>query len=272
MRRFPRCTAAGRLLGVVMFTVGVAACGSGRAVESKALVPRSPGDLDGTHWILVATHDSDPVSASTPFTLDIEKSAASGTGPCNRFHLSFTHDGNDVTTGPVVSTQMACPPAQAAAEHSFFMSLERVDTAEKEDTQDQLVLSGPHDTRLVFDPADRSADHIIGTWDIVNYATTNALTTPIMGTKPTLDFAADHSLTIETGCNVGTSTWKADGRSLTIEPPRSTLKACPTPGVGEQESSIFAALPRIASVDLARVNAVLLAADGSALFVLEPHV
>ena len=240
-------------------------------MESKALVPRDPGNLEGTHWILVATHDSDPVPASTPFTLDIEKSIASGTGPCNRFHLSFTHAGNDVTTGPVASTQIACPSAPAAAEHAFFVALERVDTAEKEDTQDQLVLSGPHDTRLVFDRADRSADHLIGTWDIVNYASANVLTTPIKGTKPALDFAADHRLTIETGCNVGTSTWAANGRSLTITHPRSTLKACPTPGVGEQESSIFAALPSVSTVDLARVDAVLLAADGSALFVLEPH-
>jgi hypothetical protein len=41
--------------------------------------------------------------------------------------------------------------------------------------------------------------------------------------------------------------------------------------VEAQESAIFAALPRVRTVDLARIDAVLLAADGSALFVLEPH-
>ena len=175
MRNSLRCQAARRFAGVVLLLVGVAACGSGRAVESEAVIPRDPGNLVGTHWILVATGDSDPIPAQTPFTLDIETGTASGTGPCNRFHLPFTHEGDDVTTGAVASTLVACTPVLSAAEHKFFTALEAVDTAEKEGTENQLVLSGPHSVRLVFDRADTTADDLAGRWDIVNYAAPTAL-------------------------------------------------------------------------------------------------
>jgi heat shock protein HslJ len=271
-RRRKQRTTAGRIVVLVLLLAGATACGPGRAVESKALVPRDPGTLAGTKWILVATGNSEPVPRSTPFTLDIADRTASGTGPCNRFHLSFTQDGQDIRTGPVASTQVACAPALLAAEHSFFASLESVDTAQKEDTNDELVLTGPHDVRLVFDRAKRSADRLAGRWDIVNYARPDALTTPVPGTRPTLDFGDNHALTIETGCNTGHATWTASGHSLALTAPRATLKACAVPpGVEAQESAIFAALPRVRTVELARIDAVLLAADGSALFVLEPH-
>src|SRR5689334_5840729 len=86
----------------------VGACGSGRATESKAVIPRSPGDLVGTSWVLVTIGDSDAVPPETPFTLDIADGPASGAGPCNRYHLPFTHAGEDVTTGPIASTKVAC--------------------------------------------------------------------------------------------------------------------------------------------------------------------
>lgn len=271
-RRRKQRSSIGRVVALALVLAGATACGPGRAVESKALVPRDPGVLAGTRWILVATGNAEPVPASTPFTLDIAHGAASGTGPCNRFHLSLTQDGQDIATGPVASTQIACAPPLLAAEQRFFAALEAVDTAHKEDTNNELVLSGPHDVRLVFDHADRSADRLAGRWNIVNYARPDALTTPIAGTRPTLDFGDSHTLTIETGCNTGHATWTANGHSLAITAPRATLKACATPpGVEAQESSIFAALPRVRTVELARIDAVLLAADGSALFVLEPH-
>ena len=255
---------------LVLLAASMAACGSGRAVESKAVIPRSPGNLVDTRWILVTIGDSDAVPKRTPFTLDIGDGTASGTGPCNRYHLPFTHDGEDVTTGPVASTKVACMDALLAAEQRYFAQLEKVDTARKEGTEDNLVLSGPDGVRLEYESADRPASDISGSWSIVNYTTPQALQTPVAGTKPTLDFHADGTLTINTGCNTGQSTWKADGTSLTVTAGSSTLKGCPEPpGLEEQEAAIFAALPRTATVELGTNDAVLLDRAGSALFVLE---
>src|SRR5262249_4029085 len=151
-----------------------------------------------------------------------------------------------------------------------FEKLGKVDTARKEGTEDQLVLTGPDDIRLEYESANRDASDITGNWKIVNYAAANALKTPVKGTEPTLDFGSDGMLSIETGCNTGGASWKADGTSLTIAAPRSTLKGCSEPaGIAEQEAAIFTALPRTASVDLGKTDAVLFDRVGSALFVLD---
>jgi heat shock protein HslJ len=177
-----------------------------------------------------------------------------------------------VTTGEIAATKKACAESRMAAEQRFFRMLAAVDTAEKD--ADQLVLSGPDDVRMAFDPADEPADELTGTWDIVNIATINALTTPVKGTEPTLAFGSDGALAVDTGCNTASTTWTADGSSLTVDPLRTTLKACPEPpGVDAQEAAIFEALTRTLAVELSNgaVNhdtAVLLDEDGSTTLVL----
>jgi heat shock protein HslJ len=253
----------------------LAACGSGRAVESKALVPQNPGDLSGTEWYLVGTGEFHAATPSMPMTLRIENENASGSGPCNRFHLTFTHSSGDVTTGPVVSTQMACAPAVMAVEDHLFRALGAVDTAAK--VSGQLVLTGPGDVRLVFAPAKDAADQLTGTWDITSYATPSAVTTPLVGTKPTVTFDANGTLVADTGCNTGHGTWNANGSTVTISAPAATKKLCVAPeGIMEQEASIFAALPRahrveVSHLPLSHEAAVLFDSTGLTVLTLDRH-
>jgi heat shock protein HslJ len=112
--------------------------------------------------VLVATGESDGVADATPLTLDIGGDSASGTGPCNRYRVPFTHDGNDLTTGPLASTKKACAPRLMRAEDRFFRAIETADTVEKEG--DRLVLSGDDDDdRLVFARAERAKERCEGT-------------------------------------------------------------------------------------------------------------
>jgi heat shock protein HslJ len=269
-------SAALRSIGVVTALVLAAGCGSGRAaLESKTLVPQNPGDLNGTEWYLVGTGIFHAAAPATPMTLRFEERTASGNGPCNIFHLPFTHTGDKVTTGTLASTKRACAPALMAAEHYLFNALEAVDTAEKE--SGQLVLTGPGDVRLVFAPAHDTADQLAGTWDIVSYATATAVTTPIVGTKPTVAFDANGTLAIDTGCNLGHSTWIAVSSTVEIAVPATTNKLCISPtGIMEQEASIFAALPRAHRVEISHLPlshdaAVLLDAAGLTVLVLDRH-
>jgi heat shock protein HslJ len=127
----------------------LAACSDhGRSAESEALVPREPGNLHGTEWVLVATGDSDAVPADLRSTLDIEDATASGRAPCNSYNLAFKVDGTDLVTGEIASTRKACPERVMRAENRYFRALAKADTVKKED--DRLVLSGPDDTRLVY--------------------------------------------------------------------------------------------------------------------------
>jgi heat shock protein HslJ len=162
-----------------------------------------------------------------------------------------------------------------AVEDHLFRSLEAVDTAEK--VSGQLVLTGPGGVRLVFAPADDAADLLAGTWDIVDYATPTAITTPIVGTKPTMAFDANGTLVIDTGCNTGHSTWSASGSTVNIGVAAATKKLCVAPdGIMEQEASIFAALPRahrveISHLPLSHEAAVLTDSAGLIVFTLDRH-
>jgi heat shock protein HslJ len=250
---------------VVLFALCLAACGSGRAAESKALIPRDPGKLDGTDWVLVGTGDSDAVPASTTLRLRIEAGSASGNGPCNSFRLDFSHESDDVTTGKVAATARACSEPLMTAERKFFSDLEAVDTAHSE--SGHLVLSGPGDVRLTFERANEPAEKLSGRWDIVSVASGEALSGAVPGSKPTLDFGSQGRLTIATGCNTGSSTWSAHGQSVSITTPASTRKAC-ADDLMTQEASIFAALPRAATVDVAHDSAFVLDRAGTTLLVL----
>jgi heat shock protein HslJ len=254
-------------IGVLGLTLLAAACTShGRSVESDALVPLDAGDLHDTKWILVATGDSDAVGRRAPLYLAIAADSASGTGPCNRFRLPFRVDGNDVTTGAVATTNKHCGNRVDATEARYFRDLERVDTAEKQ--FGRLVLTGPHDTRLVFERA-RVADQLEGTWDIVAVAGDDAITGVLRGTEATLDFDRNGTVAIATGCNTGSAAWEADGHALTITAARTTRKACREPeGLTAQEAAILSGLERVAEVEAVHDSAMLLADDGTIVFVL----
>ena len=145
-------TAVGLVFALALST-GLAACTShGGAAVSEALVPQPPGDLQDTAWHLVAIGDTDAVPAPRQVTFVIDDGAASGKAPCNNYRMPFTNDGEDVTTGPLVATQVACAPRFARFERRFFRELEAVDTAEKQ--AQRLVLSGPDDVRLTFERDD----------------------------------------------------------------------------------------------------------------------
>jgi heat shock protein HslJ len=247
-------------------TALLAGCGHSRSAESEALVPQNPGDLVGTEWVLVATGDTDAVPPSRTMTLNIADGTAAGSGPCNHFRLPFSVDGDDLTTGRVAATKIACTPTVTRAERRFFGALEMADTAVI--VSDELVLTGPDDVRLAFAPADDSAD-LAGNRYVMSVATDRGLES-VDGSPPRLDFGDDGEVQIDSGCNTGSATWtEAEGRAVTITRPRMTLKTCDTPaGVMEREADLVAALTRVATAETADNTTVLLDADGAIVLVL----
>jgi heat shock protein HslJ len=246
-------------------TASLAGCGHSRSAESEALVPQDPGDLDGTEWVLVATGDTDAVPPSRTVTLNIADGTASGSGPCNPFRVPFSVDGDELTTGPVAATKVACAPRVMRAERRFFRALEKSDTAEI--VSDELVLTGPDDVRLAFAPADDSPD-LGRDWYVVSVASSRGLES-VHGSPPRLDFGDDGELQLDSGCNTGSATWTEEGRTVTISEPRMTLKACESPaGVMEREANLVTALTRVAAAETTDDTAVLFDADGAIVLVL----
>jgi heat shock protein HslJ len=104
------------------------------------------------------------------------------------------------------------------------------------------VLSNDRVGRLVFDRFD-TRDHVVGRWEIVNVNTGDAIVSVVPGTDPTVTFADDGTLQVETGCNTGAGTWELRGDELTFGPLALTRRACIAPdGIDEQETAITQAL------------------------------
>jgi heat shock protein HslJ len=213
-------------------------------------------------WQLVPDDSSLGSGGDAPVTLSFAADAVAGTAPCNAYRGDYRLDGDTgIEFGPIALTRRACDDATMQAEDEYVAALGEVDHVKVSDKR--LVLRGGDDVRLAYRAYD-AEDLLAGTWDIVNVATGDAISSVVAGTEPTLTFADDGTLTMQTGCNTATSSWELDGDALTIDLPQTTKKACPEPpGVMEQEAALVRALRSTARVDIAPGELVLLHDDGT---------
>jgi heat shock protein HslJ len=74
-------------------------------------------------------------------------------------------------------------------------------------------------------------------WEVVNYNNgRGALVTPLLGTRLTMEFGANSSLTGNSGCNTYAASYQVNGSNLTIGQPSGTQISCAEPaGIMEQE-------------------------------------
>lgn len=98
----------------------------------------------GGDWYLVeaegAGTDGLPL-ADRDVTITVEASELAGDAGCNTYSAEYTLDGDRITVGEVVSTDMACEPAEVMdAEQAYLDALEQVERATLEG--DELVLTG----------------------------------------------------------------------------------------------------------------------------------
>lgn len=214
--------------------------------EQPGELPEALGDRV---WVLDPATSTPTIAGEGTVTMTFESGRVSGQAPCNSYNAEFTIDGDQLELGSIATTRMACDPATSEAETTYLEALGQVDRVAVDG--DRVTLSGDNDVELIFDVQDLAAN-LVGTWEITSLADGDALTSPLPGSTPTIDFASDGSLTANAGCNQVVSTWELDGASLSIGEGQRTLMACADPeGVMEQEDALAGALEKAARVELA---------------------
>jgi len=128
-----------------------------RVSEAPASAP-----LLGTRWSLVAVGDESIAKTPPPNDAHLQLLAvggtASGNSGCNRFSGSFTHDGDSLTFGPIMTTRMACAdPAVTDLETRFLEAMASVDGFEIE--RRELRLKNGETIVLTFAVTERSAEY-----------------------------------------------------------------------------------------------------------------
>ncbi len=211
----------------------------GAILASFSLATAQVPPLDGTSWTLSALPGVTVVPGAT---LRFEGGRLAGSDGCNTFRGAYTADGDSVAvTGPLITTQRACPPgltAQAEAVQAALAGFRRV----RRDAASLVLLdeSGAEIARYVG-----QSQELRGTaWDVTGYNNgRQAVVSVLIGTSLTLEFGADGRVTGSAGCNRYTGTYAATGADVAIGGVAATRRLCGTPdGVMEQEDAFLKAL------------------------------
>ena len=111
---------AGMTLLFVLATAALSACGGS--------APQSTPDLSTHEWVLEAYGDPNNLTAASQaavvtLNFDPAESNMFGSAGCNTYSASYELDGKAITTGPAMSTMMACSPEEVMDQEGAYLGL-----------------------------------------------------------------------------------------------------------------------------------------------------
>ncbi|MCM2466728.1 META domain-containing protein [Methanoculleus oceani] len=241
------------ILAVASLLVIVVACIVAAGCTST---PGAAAGLAGTSWTLASLAGED--GSITPVLDDTAVTAAfsvdgrvGGSAGCNHYSAGYTAEGADLTIEPAVRTEMYCidPPGVMDQEDRYLALLTEVASYRVED--DLLILADRDGADLlIFEQVVRTPNlPLVGTeWVLESYSTGgDAISSLVGGTTITAQFAADGTVTGNSGCNHYGGEYGLDGTKLSVSSLYSTLMYCTDPGVMEQEARYMSLLGNVSS-------------------------
>ncbi|MBI9046981.1 MAG: META domain-containing protein [Anaerolineaceae bacterium] len=113
--------------------------------------PSEEYDLEGTTWELFAFGKTSPLAGST-ITLEFKNSDLNGTGGCNMYQGSYNLNGDLLSIGMLMSTEMACMEPEGLMEQEQ-QYLEYLSQAQRIEMQGpQLLIYYSDQETLTFNP------------------------------------------------------------------------------------------------------------------------
>jgi heat shock protein HslJ len=233
-------TASGALLaGALVLTSTVAV-----VARSPSASPDTSGPaLEGTSWALqqlAVDATLTEVPSDVAASLYLQDGQASGDAGCNTFSGDYALDGDTLTFGPMMSTMMICEGEKASTEAAYLAGFPLVASYLVEGDALRL-LDGGGDPVMTF--AAVATQAIAGSWVVTSYLTDRSdMAAPIAGSLLTAVFGADGTIEGDSGCNHVSGPYTLDGDRIAIGPLASTLVACASSDLQDQETRYLAAL------------------------------
>jgi heat shock protein HslJ len=236
-----------RPLALLALLVGLlalvaAGCGDDDDAETGSSDQADGGPpLEGTTWELTADAPLGVALAGAGVTARFEDGKLSGRSGCNEYNGTYEVDGDALTIGPnIASTNMACPAPQMAVEQAYLSRLPKV--ASFTIDGDTLTLADDGGETVLTYQATDPAEAIQGLWEVTSYYAGTAVTSVLGGATLTAEFDSDGTVSGNTGCNTFNAPYEIDGDTITIGPLATTLAACGTPELDQQQANYLAAL------------------------------
>jgi heat shock protein HslJ len=186
------------------------------------------GDLDGTSWVLTS-YDREgeltDVAEGDRVTAAFRAEQVSGNAGCNQYAAPFATSGMSVTTGPGITTLMACPEPLMELEAAYLADLARAATYTE--TPGQLTIYGSGGERILIFRVDPAVPITAGTFQAtsLNNGMGGVESVPD-GVDLTARFAMDGTVSGLAGCNTFRGPYAISEHTVTIGPLATTRKAC----------------------------------------------
>ena len=218
--------------------------------------------LVGTNWVLVSMGDPaapEAVAAGTVITAVLSPDGfVSGISGCNQYNASYTLEGDQITLGPVASTQMACPSGMEA-EQAYLQALETAQQVEI--TGQKLTITYNEGTEvLTYTSASLPLTYTVWTLVMMNEAPVPAETTITAMFTPA-ETPDTGNISGSSGCNTYNAGYTLSGDSLTVQPASVTMMACST-GM-DMEQSYLQALQASTAYEIIADTLILTSSTGS---------
>ena len=234
---------------IVVALVVVAGCGdSTPSSGSRSASTATPGGgpLEGgwslTRYVVDGAMTATPSGVS--IDADFSNGRVSGNAGVNTYSGTYEAGGSgSLQIGPLVSTQMAGPPAAMAAETAYLDALERAGGYISDGTT--LTISAANGDPLLEYARDNRT--IEGAWEVTGFNNgKEAVVSVATGSTITADFGTDGSLTGDAGVNRYTATYRTSAGSggatdITIST-AATTRMAGAPALMEQEQQYLRAL------------------------------
>ncbi len=220
------------------------------------------GSLTGTIWTAIELNGQPPLPATTMTAEFNEEGMVSGSAGCNNYSSSYEVDGNQITIGLGMMTQMACIEVVNDQERTYMGALEAATTFEV--NEDELILFDENFNVIVIYTA--VSQGLAGSsWEVIAYNNgKGGVVSVILDTQITASFIEDGQMTGNASCNDYFGTYEADGEIISMGPFGTTRKACGEPeGIMEQESQYLAALETAATYKIDGPTMNMRTADGA---------
>jgi heat shock protein HslJ len=217
------------------------------AIE-PTVAPAPSFDLAGTAWVLTSLNGAPALEGATVTLQFGADGTASGTDGCNRYSITFTQDGVNLTFAqPGASTMMLCPEPAGVMEQAAAFAAALAATTNFSANESQLALLAGNQIVATF-AADVQA--LAGSdWNVTMYNNgREAVVGVIEGTELTVLFGDNGELSGSAGCNQFVGGYTVDGNTIEIGQLGSTMRFCAEPeGIMEQEQAFLAALQSAAT-------------------------
>jgi heat shock protein HslJ len=252
--------------------LALAAVGAVAFAGCSAIGAAQGGQLEGVTWRL-SRYTSGGTSVTVPAaigaTATFASGVVSGSNGCNSYSGPYTASGSTLKVGPLMSTLMACGPAQSAVESAFMSAFQAAGSYTA--TSTQLTIYDTSGAQvLVFEP--QATISLVGTpWNVVNYNDGKTATVGLAADSTiTLEFTAEGTVTGNATCNTYNGSFTTDGDSLTVGPLATTRMACASDELNAQEALYLAALQNSATYDISNGTLTIRDAGGASQVIATP--